>query len=353
MNKYTTITILVILLYLLLPVSSSALYGYVGQCGTFITLNSCTYQVASCNGGSGTGDCTTGNPIIFQNNGLGTISSLVLNRTEQTTFESDNDDVTAGRLYYRFVRSGQTAGAFQFVDLIIDNVNGGTERRSYTQAPNLTENLGPGDYTFEIYFQSDITEADGDIVTIEEDNGGNFYQANFTLDVPPLPIIDWAFSAQKNSSVINLKWANVNQKLVSLQHLSREEWTTIFQSNTVTNFQYSPVNIGTQYFRLVRFDETGVPFYSPVQAIHWERNQIAVFPNPAQTIVHLQFPTSFKDFSNLTIDIFSITGQPIKSFSTSPASSFSFDISHLKTSIYTIVISNQQQVLSKQKLLIN
>ncbi|MBF9238464.1 T9SS type A sorting domain-containing protein [Hymenobacter sp. BT683] len=127
---------------------------------------------------------------------------LFLNGGKATTFESGGEQVTAVRLYYRVYKSGSiTAPAFTNLAL----QGGGTATngtRTFalsTAQQNLITGLlinasgatVAGAYFIETYFEADVSQPDGTVTIISDNDGGTFYRANLSITGQLIETITW------------------------------------------------------------------------------------------------------------------------------------------------------------------
>ncbi|MCU0336178.1 MAG: thrombospondin type-1 domain-containing protein, partial [Chitinophagaceae bacterium] len=127
-----------------------------------------------------------------------TNETLVIAGGENKTFKCGLDNVTASRLRYRVYPAGSPAGAFLAVNLPFASNDAGAGQgcqnqtwRSTTGSANVIAGLQPGNYTLEVYSESDYTSCvDG---THFANRGGANYRANFTVQGLPVNCVlsDW------------------------------------------------------------------------------------------------------------------------------------------------------------------
>ncbi|HEX8329096.1 MAG TPA: T9SS type A sorting domain-containing protein, partial [Hymenobacter sp.] len=122
---------------------------------------------------------------------------LFLNGGRVTTFESNGDQVSAVRLFYRIYKSGAlTAGGFTNIAL-----QGGGTATNGTRTFDLTTaqqnlitglaNQGIGSFFIETYFEADVARPNGTFAILRDDNNTNFYRATLSTTGIPIVTITW------------------------------------------------------------------------------------------------------------------------------------------------------------------
>jgi gliding motility-associated-like protein len=126
--------------------------------------------------------------------------ALVLKGAEVKTFRGENSNVCIPKMYYRIIPQGATPGAFSdtLLNNIIDNCSGSTfptggpcnVRDQKWQRNDMSldlTTLPPGNYTFQVYYEisGSASSSSGCGDTIILNNGGNFYNSTFIIQVTP------------------------------------------------------------------------------------------------------------------------------------------------------------------------
>lgn len=192
---------LIVLAFILFAIKSSlgCGYNYVSSCATTIKLEAdgveSGYQVSACS-----------YLTVFHNHDFGAVNSLTVTHLKSTTWESCNYDVMNARLYYRIYVQGTTPGTFNTLDLtqLTASTGGPYTSRTYEENPalNLLIGLDPGDYYFEIYFESDVDFSSNGTpdAVLTKNNGGSYYRAAFTVPTNPGGSLNVQLAAQTNVS---------------------------------------------------------------------------------------------------------------------------------------------------------
>lgn len=177
---------LIVLAFILFAIKSSlgCGYGYVSSCAATIDV-----EVDGVNSGFQVSACSY--LTVFHNHNFGPVNSLSVTHLKSTTWESCNYKVMNARLYYRIYGQGTTPGTFTALDLtqLTSSTAGSYTSRTYEENPglNLLAGLNPGNYFFEIYFESDVDFNNNGIpdAGLTKNNGGSNYIASFIVPTNP------------------------------------------------------------------------------------------------------------------------------------------------------------------------
>jgi|GEM_PF-2961191 len=349
-----------ILFCLLLPNNEiKALYGYVGDCSTFIALNNCTYHVSSCNNGSAPGTCVTSTTSVPFLGNIGNISSLTMLRMSQNTFESGGDDVISGTFYYSVHLQGAAPGAFTLLNLPMVSA-GPPEMREAVPNLDLTSSLPDDDYTLTIYYGSIVQpNGGGPLVPITLDNGGNYYSIDFTLITGPLPVELVDFQAKENGDAIALDWATGAE--LDHSHFEIEKsvdgrnWEFIGSIDGQGNnnegdfYQYIDERVvnGEQFYRLKSVALDGTYEYSEVVSVRINNaGTVQVYPNPVRDVLSIRQTED----ADLKVEIFNALGQKVAE-RVADTIQFDINLNGLKQGVYFVNIYSQNQLIKSERLL--
>lgn len=144
----------------------------------------------------------------FQNYQFGTPTTLQLSRANNITWESCTNRVLNATLYYRIYLTGSTPGVFSALALTELNysTSGAYGNREYYKNPNLDllTGLAGGNYTLELYYQSDVDFNNDNVPDgqLTRNNNGANYKAFFTKTGPP-PVCSIATAASSITCLDN------------------------------------------------------------------------------------------------------------------------------------------------------
>jgi hypothetical protein len=153
---------------------------------------------------------SSGTTPLFNGANLGTYDvnagRLFLNGGSAIAFVNGTDQVSNVRLNYRVYKSGQTPGAFSSLALTTGTTSNGNTTYSLSNAlVNLVTTVVPGSgigtFNVQVFYDADVTRANGSIGTLRDDNNSNFYTAQFTLNGNPVVTETW-------TGAINDDWFN-------------------------------------------------------------------------------------------------------------------------------------------------
>ncbi len=133
---------------------------------------------------------------------------LVLNGGTATTNENGPNTISSVILYYRVRSSANGGGAFQSIDLtqtgFVDNADGSRTRTFSLSnaARNLLAGIGAtGNYNLDVYLQaSGVNNSTNPnrSFTVTDDNGGQYYIANFIVNGTPFVTTVWTGGINDN-----------------------------------------------------------------------------------------------------------------------------------------------------------
>jgi hypothetical protein len=160
------------------------------------------------------------------------------------------------------------------------------------------------------------------------------------------------FTGQKVSTGVQLKWTAVNAGNYTgytLQKLNADGgYDSLYsvQSDTSTtayNFIDTHPIIGNNTYRLAQNGITGAITYSAVVTIGYNSSTpngaLTVYPNPAQSIININIPSSTISSPNYVADIYNASGQ-IVNHQTVTNSSWSNDVSSYKLGLYVLQVKD-------------
>ncbi|MFT4758072.1 MAG: hypothetical protein ACI9XO_000816 [Paraglaciecola sp.] len=199
MRNYYLLPIFYLLLWVLPSDLNACGYNFVSSCNTILNV-----EANGTNTGLYVANC--GYLSSFNNHNFGDVTSIVMTYAETVTWESCDNKVLNGKLYYRIYETGTTPGSFQLYTLstltLLSNGTYRTKRRSSTVAIDLANGLNQGNYTFEIYFEAEVDINNDNISdnTIIKDENGNFYKSFFNLTSGGTGAINVNFPTKNNVS---------------------------------------------------------------------------------------------------------------------------------------------------------
>ncbi len=97
----------------------------------------------------------------------------------------------------------------------------------------------------------------------------------------------------------------------------------------------------------IQIDSIFNGFTSGINEVY-EQSQLAIYPNPASETIKIHSTSTFQ-----SVDIFTFTGQLVRSNSFKTTTETMFDISDLTPGIYLICVTSIKGVVLKQKLIVN
>ncbi len=158
-------------------------------------------------------------------------------------------------------------------------------------------------------------------------NNYAFDERRFTLGsfskYNALPVKLLYFTAIADGNKVRLNWEAANEQDTRTYVLEKSLNSTSFSTllsvasrqlsqSAYVDFDYNPVT-GWNYYRLKIIDKSGSYFYSPIRPVKFEkgREDVKIFPVPANTVLNIQLPTSYVNQTNLLV--YSIDGKFIAS----------------------------------------
>lgn len=214
------------------------------------TLSGTTIYVAP-NGGANTiYNVNPSTPRPYQGANLGSSydingGQLLLNGGSANTTEAGSRSINNVTLYYRVRPQGGSGGAFNFISLPqTSNSNGARAFANSTANINLVSLVStPGTYTVDVYYQAsgtdNSTSPNPTSFTIIDNNGGQFYNANFTVTGTAIQASTWVggindnwFDARNWTNGVPNR--NVNAAIQNLGSGVKNPYPNIYAATTYT-----------------------------------------------------------------------------------------------------------------------
>ncbi len=313
------------LLLMFITINVNAGHGFYANGGSFITLtpnlgSSAMYAVSP-NSGS----------TSFQAANLGSsLTSLVLGKVEQNTYENGGDDVlNHGIFYYTIYITGARPASPVYQSYTLNTAiynNGGTGNENRSNIPNidLINGLNTNtNYTLEVYYQNNVSYNGGGGGTISPANNGSgtvyniieLFTATFTT-ATTLPLNLANLICTVKDEKIEVKWNTLSEsnlnKFILLKSTNGVSFNTIAElnptnSSTGSNYYFTDVNPikGNNYYRLMARNNSGSSAYSKIVKIVYGQidNNLAIFPNPAKEgdILNINLSSTFKGTFGLNV----------------------------------------------------
>lgn len=183
-----------------------------------------------------------------------------------------------------------------------------------TDAPNMTYNFNDG--------RCICMDATADLVVSSEMSTAFTNECSSFISLP-IEMLTPLYAYKQGKSVI-LKWETAGETDNSGFEIQKSrnaiEWETIgwengqgSSSNTIsyTHEDLRPFN-GTAYYRLKQIDFDGQFSYSNVVSVNYYQDDVTIYPNPVQDILHLRALDEESEVLNLSI--FDLNGKAIQSF---------------------------------------
>jgi hypothetical protein len=177
-----------------------------------------------------------------------------------------------------------------------------------------------------------------------------------STNAAPLPVSLLSFQAKKTTGQINLSWDTVNETDLASFVVERSADGYVFTAvgsvhpeNTRSNHNYNLADknhlASINYYRLKILDTDASFTYSPVVAITGKTPELILYPNPAQSILQVQYPVS----TNAYLEIISILGNKLNHIPLEPGSTnISIDIQTLPQGLFFLQYSNNLFNTTKQ-----
>jgi hypothetical protein len=201
---------------------------------------------------------------------------------------------------------------------------------------------------------SGATAVGGNVYQFSAVPGASLANNRFTIGTinsttTPLPIGLIFFSASVDNGSVQLKWATASENNSNYFEVQRSTNETTWQSltqvkaagNSTNTINYNTTDqingiTGDIYYRLKEVDLDGNAVYSAIQEVNVaDKQQLQVFPSPAQNILYVQTTNPGERISGL----FNIAGQnmlPGLRMKTIGNDFYSIDISGLPKGIYIV-----------------
>ena len=214
------------------------------------TLSGTTVYIAPNGGSNIIYNVNPSTPNPYQGSNLGSSydingGQLLLNGGSAATTEAGSRSINNVTLYYRVRPQNGSGGAFNFISLPqTGNNNGSRTFASMTANINLVSLVSaPGTYTVDIYYQASGTDnsttPNPTSFTIIDNNGGQFYNANFTVTGTAIVVSTWRggindnwFDARNWTNGIPNR--NINAQIADLGTGTKNPYPNIYAGTTYT-----------------------------------------------------------------------------------------------------------------------
>jgi hypothetical protein len=168
---------------------------------------------------------------------------LILNGGSAGTTEAGSRSISNVTLYYRVRSQGGSGGAFNFINLPQSGNNSGARTFiSSTANINLVSLVStPGTYAVDVYYQASGTDnsttPNPTSFTIIDNNGGQFYSANFTVTGTAIKVSRWVGGLNDNwfdsrNWTNGIPDRNVNAEIQNLGSGTKNPYPNIYAATT-------------------------------------------------------------------------------------------------------------------------
>lgn len=196
----------------------------------------------------------------------------------------------------------------------------------------------------------------GDIANITIDG------SNSCLTNLPVELID--FSARKTGDVATLFWKTANESNFGHFELERSADAHLFEmiaridgkgkAATVSNYIFEDKTAlsGINYYRLKILDLDGTYKYSEVQEVYFERNDIAIFPNPSTGKLYVELPNI--NLEGINLEILDMKGSRVfyqKEINNLGNNKLGLSLAHLSSGTYMLKLNASNQIYTKTFIL--
>lgn len=174
----------------------------------------------------------------------------------------------------------------------------------------------------------------------------------------PMGLID--FKATRLDNTIGLNWSTSSESNNDFFTVERSQDSKIWEtrdlidgagnSETVMNYSFTELNYynKTTYYRLKQIDFNGNYSYSEAVSVPpYEKfiDDINIYPNPSSDIIIIE--TAFADKEELKLVVMDYMGKEVTG-KTINSDDYLVDISNLPKGIYTVLVTKQNQIISKK-----
>jgi len=197
-------------------------------------------------------------------------------------------------------------------------------------------------------------------------DGFSFYVFNQTAcpNITPLPIELLSFTAEKNNSVVDVKWSTASELNNDYFTVERSQDATNFElvakvpaagnSNTLKKYvtQDEKPYRGLAYYRLKQSDFDGTFKYSKIVAVDFlnEEYGIKIYPNPTSEIIIIDFLEDAATQPNI-ISIKNLIGQQVEPNQIVSKNQIKVDLSQLPSGIYFVGITLGEKTIERKIVL--
>jgi hypothetical protein len=214
------------------------------------TLSGTTVYIAPNSGANIVYNVNPATPNPYQGANLGSSydingGKLILNGGSAATTEAGSRSINNLTLYYRVRPQNGSGGAFNFINLPqTSNTNGARSFASSTANINLVSLVSlPGTYTVDVYYQAsgtdNSTSPNPTSFTLTDNNGGQFYTANFTVTGTAIKVTRWVGGTNDNwfdaaNWTNGVPDRNVNAEIQNLPSGAKNPYPNIYAATTYT-----------------------------------------------------------------------------------------------------------------------
>jgi hypothetical protein len=150
-------------------------------------------------------------------------------------------------------------------------------------------------------------------------------------------LLNWITGSEKNTSVFEVQKSSDGNSFITIGTVPAH-----VNSSGSLNYTYTDVKsfAGSNYYRLKMVDLNGSSSYSNVVSLFTYTEQITVYPNPANNVLHINIPAPQDTLSqiaiinNLGIEVLSESVKLNKGVNI-----INLDISHLSSAMYFMTFS--------------
>jgi hypothetical protein len=179
-----------------------------------------------------------------------------------------------------------------------------------------------------------------------------------------LPIELLSFTAEKNKSIVDIKWITASEINNDYFTVERSQDGTNFSSisivpgseNSTTEKNYIvkdnfPYN-GISYYRLKQTDFNGRTKYSKIETVDYlvDDYGISIYPNPTHDYIIINFSEKL-NLEPSSISLTNVYGKKLEHYETISKNQIKVDLSHFPSGIYFIAINVGKEVIEHKIML--
>jgi hypothetical protein len=272
---------------------------------------------------------------------------VVLVRNDSSFSGSASFDITNDGTFTVGGNMSVTGGASGVIDGSLDVTGTLTNKVALSGDGTVTAGSYAGNGTL---FGSKMSTLTGGVTY--EDNG-----SNAAVPAGTLPISLLVFDANITQNGVEVIWQTATEINNHFYTIERSIDGANFEivgtidgaGNSQFELTYSFVDanplLGTTYYRLKQTDYNGAfEYFDPVAVTYYNESEFQVYPNPATNQITIDFGGLSAES---TIQLYSLTGQMVKSFSVWQAVQ-TLDVSDLASGNYILTVLNGNQPLVKR-----